>query len=375
MNTYFDNASTSFPKPREVAERISNYLNQEGGTYGRASYERIVRATTQVEACRDALAELLNVNRPETVIFTSGATSAVNALLKGFDLPPGSVIWVSPMEHNAVMRVLQYLKETLEIEVHVLPSLSDGTVNLRKLRKMEMKGNEIVIINHQSNVNGVIQPVKEIAGICNQEYIPTVIDVSQSLGFVPVRVDGWRVNAVFFSGHKGLLGPTGTGGFCCRFPEGLDPYDQGGTGSNSDSYDMPEALPDRYEAGTPNIVGIVGLLAAIEEKPAPAHTKDDLLQLMDGLSRIHGIRLYRALDSERQGEVFSFVSEEMNPSVLAGLLYERHRIEVRSGLHCAPLAHRTLGTFPEGTVRVSPSPYHTPADFEYLIKAVADVSR
>lgn len=375
MNTYFDNASTSFPKPPGVASQITRYLNQEGGTYGRASYGRIVQATARVEACRDALAGLLGVRQPEKVFFTSGATAGANALLKGIGIRRGSTVWVSPMEHNAVMRVLYAQKETIGIEVAVLPALSDGTIDLEQLYRIPLNGNETCIVNHQSNVNGMIQPVEEIAAFCKKQHIPLIMDVSQSLGYAPVEADKWEVDALFFSGHKGLLGPTGTGGVYCRSTDGLIPYYQGGTGSNSDNYIMPDILPDRFEAGTPNLVGIVGLLAAIEERPVTAHTREDLLTLTAELSRIPDIRFYGALNTRRQGEVFSLSGTKINPSALAGRLYDKYGIEVRSGLHCSPLAHRTLGTFPVGTVRISLSPYHTPADLEYLIKAVADVSR
>ncbi|MEG2067843.1 MAG: aminotransferase class V-fold PLP-dependent enzyme, partial [Tannerellaceae bacterium] len=354
---------------------MAHYLNFEGGTYGRASYPRIVQATRAVEACRDAVAGWLGAKASEQVAFCSGATSAANALLKGIEMAEGTPVWVSPMEHNAVMRVLYYLKETRGIEIHVLPALADGTVDMQQLRALKLSGVEVFVINHQSNVNGVIQPVAEIAELCNRAYVPILVDVSQSLGSVPVLGDAWDVTALFFSGHKGLMGPTGIGGFLCRYPEGLKPYIHGGTGSNSDRYEMPDDLPDRYEAGTPNLVGIIGLLAAIENRPKPAHTPDDWLQCLSCLSCLSDIRLFRALEGERQGEVFSFTSDRMTPSELAGRLYAKYRIEVRSGLHCAPLAHRTLGTFPVGTVRISSSPYHTPEDLQILVKAIADACR
>lgn len=376
MNTYFDNSSTSFPKPAAVAERMSDYLIHEGGTYGRAAYPRIVSATAKVEACRDALAGLLGVEEVEKVFFTSGATSGINAVLKTCWTIRTVKINVSPLEHNAVMRVLEGMKMTHMLQVRVLPGLPDGTVDLDKMRKLPFSKGEYFVINHQSNVNGVIQPIREIADFCYTDDSHLIyIDASQSLGCIPIRADEWNLDSVFFSGHKGLLGPTGIGGFFDRYTEKESLYKHGGTGSNSESFDMPEALPDRFEAGTPNIVGIVGLLAAIEEKPEPAHTKADFLSMMDELERLPGIRLYRALDSERQGEVFSFVTDRLSPSAVADALYAKHGVEVRSGLHCAPLAHQTLGTFPTGTVRISPSPYHTPADFEYLVKAIADVCR
>lgn len=371
MNTYFDNASTSFPKPPQVAEQIARHLSEQGGTYGRASYRRIVETTAAVEGCRDSLAELVGVAQPERLFFNSGATAAVNSLLKGGGLPQGARVWVSALEHNAVMRVLHHLG----VEIHILPSLSDGMVDIEALRLLSMTQNEVFVINHQSNVNGAIQPMGRIAEFCSEHNTRLMVDASQSLGYTPVTADGWSAEAIFFSGHKGLLGPTGIGGLYCRHPELLTPQHHGGTGSNSDSYDMPATLPDRFEAGTPNIVGIVGLKAAIANRPTAAHTTADLLDAMDQIEHIGGVKIYRALEREAQGEVFSLTCQSMGPAALATKLYEKYDIELRSGLHCSPLAHRTLGTFPAGAVRVSPSPYHTPADLEYLVKAISDVCR
>lgn len=375
MNTYFDNASTSFPKPKQVAEQISLYLNDQGGTYGRASYRRIIETTALVEACRDALAAMLGVEMPEMVTFTSGATSAVNTLLKGGTVKPGFRVWISPLEHNAVTRVVEYLRESIGIEVRVLPAGVDGRIDLSMLPQTGIMPNDTVVVNHQSNVNGVIQPLEEVAAFCQQIGVPLFADVSQSLGYIPVCADRWGVKALFFSGHKGLLGPTGIGGLYCHDQYGLKPYKHGGTGSNSASYQMPDVMPDRFEAGTPNIVGIVGLLAAIENHPSSAHSRGDLLDLIEALSVLPGVRLLKASNPDHQGELFSLVSERLSVSTLSDRLYERYGIEVRTGLHCSPLAHTTLGTFHTGTVRISPSPYHTPQDFEYLLKAIADVAR
>lgn len=371
-NKYFDNASTSFPKPPEVAERIARHLNQEGGTYGRASYGRIVQTTAMVESCRDALSEVIGADCPEHIFFTSGATAAVNTLLKGGMTPRSGRIWISGMEHNAVTRVLHHIGAM----VSVLPSLPDGTVDMDGLHRMEITGDELFMVNHQSNVNGVIQPIEEIASFCNSHNRPLVVDATQSIGYIPVLADVWGIDALFFSGHKGLLGPTGTGALYCRYPQRIISYNQGGTGSNSESYDMPDALPDRFEAGTPNTVGIAGLLAAIEHRPVQAaHTRGDLAEMIGELSRISDLKLFKAAEMESQGEVFSLTSRSLSPSALAVRLYTEYGLELRSGLHCAPLAHRTIGSYPTGTVRVSISLYHTPQDLEYLTKALYDVCR
>lgn len=372
MNTYFDNASTSFPKPAEVAQQITLYLNTIGGTYGRAAYGRIVTATSLVEQCRDLLAGMLGTKTAHQVAFCTNATTGANVVLKGCGLKASHTVLVSAMEHNAVMRPLHFLSEqsgTLK-QYKVLPALPDGTVDLDKLYKQDTAGVHTLVVNHVSNVNGMIQPMNEISAWAREKEIRLVVDASQSLGQVPVEADRWQAAHILFTGHKALLGPTGIGGFWGRT---LVPLVHGGTGSNSDRYDMPEVTPDMYEAGTPNITGIVGLLAALKHRPLPLHTPGDLLDCMNEIEQIPGITLYRANNPASQSELFSFTHQQLTPSALANKLYERHKIEIRSGLHCAPLAHRTLGTFPSGTVRIALSPYHTPHDLVYLIKAIRDV--
>lgn len=373
MNTYFDNASTSFPKPEEVAKGITRYLTEEGGTYGRAAYGRVQQATMQVEQCRDALAGVMGVKEPEKISFASNATSGINAILFGL-LSKETVIRVSPMEHNAVMRPLWHLHKTKGIRISILPSLADGSIDMDALNRLSAGNGELFIINHQSNVNGVIQPIPQISQLAFSRGWKIMLDTAQSLGEVPIDAFEWDTDFIAFTGHKGLLGPTGTGGFYCKDTDALQPTLFGGTGSFSDSYDMPVELPDRFQAGTPNMVGIVGLLAALQNKPASCHSKADLLDCLSAIGKLPGIHLYGAIHPEQQGELFSITHESLTPAELSQRLYDRHGIETRSGLHCAPLAHRTLGTFPAGTVRIALSPYHTPQDLDNLIKAIADAT-
>ena len=373
MNTYFDNASTSYPKPREVASQMAHYLTEEGGTYGRAAYNRVRKATLQVEQCRDSLAAVMGVKEPEKVSFTSNATTGLNALLLGL-LSKQTVIRVSPMEHNAVMRPLWHLHQTKGIRIETLPSLADGTIDLDALYKLSAGDGELFVINHLSNVNGVIQPLPEICRLAASRGWQIMLDAAQSLGEIPVDASGWDIDYIAFTGHKGLLGPTGTGGFYCKEPSQLQPTLFGGTGSLSDSYEMPAELPDRFQAGTPNVAGIVGLRAALQNRPVACHSKSNMLDCIKAISQLPGIRVHGAIHPEQQGELFSVTHEKLSPADLSQRLFDRHGIETRSGLHCAPLAHRTLGTFPAGTVRIALSPYHTPADLDYLIKAITDAA-
>lgn len=377
MNLYFDNASTSFPKPQAVVDAITHFMTYVGGTYGRGAYARVVESTTIAEQCRDLLAQRLGSNNSSVnIFFTHNATAASNTLLKGMGLKNCKIL-VSPMEHNAVMRPLQHLVQNYGITVETLPHDKFGRVDCYQLTHMNLSDVALIVVNHQSNVSGVIQPLGEIKVAA--PHTPVMVDLSQSLGAVPCHVDTWGVDYAIFTGHKSLFGPTGIGGFYARRPDTIATAMHGGTGSRSDTFLMPESYPDRFEAGTPNMVGIAGLCTALENVPASQHTFEDFRTLMEQTQQIDGITLHAAVEDTReattsvQGELFSFTHSSIPPSVICQRLFERHGIETRQGLHCAPLAHRTLGTFPNGTLRIAPSPYHTSEDFALLVGAIKDV--
>lgn len=371
MNLYFDNASTSFPKPPQVALAMAHFLTDIGGTYGRAAYSRVVVATRIVEACRDAVARVMGVGDASTIAFTAGATMAVNTILRGLPDIKGGRVLVSPLEHNAVMRPLT----ALGVAIDTLPALSDGSIDTERLRDFDTTGVALVVVNHQSNVNGVVQPLEDICRWAHEQNLKVMADCSQSLPSAVVEADEWGLDFAVLTGHKGLLGPSGVGGFYARNPGSIKPLVYGGTGSNSDSFEMPEQWPDRFEAGTPNLVGIAGLGAALENRPRPLHTRQDFLDTAAGITALPGFRVYKALDVQAQGELFSLTHERLSPSRLAALLWETYGIETRAGLHCAPIAHRTIGTFPHGTVRIASSPYHAPQDFETLLAALSEISK
>lgn len=222
-----------------------------------------------------------------------------------------------------------------------------------------------------SNINGVIQPVSELKKMFNDSLV--LVDGAQSLGHVPVSLDEWGVDFFAFTGHKSLLGPTGTGGLYIADPESLPALIHGGTGSNSESSMMPAFLPDKFEAGTPNITGIFGLNGALTHKPAPMHSHNDFMTLIDSIKALPGYTVYCADNEKSQGELFSITHETLDCSELGYALYEQFGIETRVGLHCSPLAHKRLGTFPGGTVRIAPSIYHTADDFAQLIKALKTI--
>jgi cysteine desulfurase family protein len=372
MNLYFDNCATSFPKPAAVAEAMSRHLNETGGTYGRSAYPRILNSTRLVEQCRDQLAGWMGTSEAGNIIFTANATTALNLMIQGICKRGGHVL-TSAMEHNAIARPLEHLRQLGLIEWELLDSAPDGTILTEKIAARLRPNTILVAVCHMSNVNGMAQSpglIKKAIGD-----IPLLVDASQSLGSHPVLVDEWGVDFLAFTGHKSLLGPTGTGGAFVRNPEMVEPLIYGGTGSGSESLSMPSFVPDRFEAGTPNITGIHGLNAALQNRPLAQHTKDDFAALLLEVKRNSNYIVRCAADFEQQGKLFSVVHNSLSSSELALRFYGEYGIESRAGLHCAPLAHRHLGSFPTGDCRFSLSPYHTPEELNYLAKAIHDVGK
>jgi cysteine desulfurase family protein len=370
-NRYYDNGSTSFPKPQAVATLITHYLNNIGGTYGRSAYPRVLEASGVVENVRELIANRLGVCNPEKIVFTENATTGINTILFGMNLQ-NSHILISPLEHNAVMRPILELTHRFNITYEILPYFTDGLIDIKRIGTMLRPSTRLVIINHQSNVNGLIQPIRDIKEKIGE--IPMLVDLAQSLGHSLLSLENWGVDFAAFTGHKGLLGPTGTGGIYIKTPAQISPYIYGGTGSRSESFEMPSIAPDKFEAGTPNVTGIYGLLGALNNYPDPQHQTSDFFDLLNDISKIKSLHVLRAVNNETQGPLFSITHEKHDCSYFAEMLLSKHGIETRPGLHCAPLAHKTLGTFPSGTVRIAPSVYHTKEDFEYLIEAITKVS-
>lgn len=363
-NLYFDNASTSFPKPQALENAACSYLRR-GGNYGRASYHRAVENVRVVESCRDALGRFIGVDG-DNIVFTKNATEASNVVLSSLGLC-GQKVLVSPLEHNAVMRVLHHLGADVEV---MECASDDGTINTDWLGDRCAKGDlRLVCVNHISNVNGVVQPLDIVSEIVVNCGAKLFVDASQSVGVCEVVHSDY----IIFTGHKALYGCVGVGGFYARDIESVKSFIFGGTGSNSDSFEMPDFSPDKFEAGTSNIIGIEMLLAALQNRPIANHTREDFLKLLDSIKMIEGITLYCAADRTMQAELFSVTHCSATVSDFAQQLYDKYGFEVRKGLHCAPLAHKTLGTFSEGTVRFSLSAYHTAEDLRYLCSSIEQI--
>ncbi|MFP5211984.1 MAG: aminotransferase class V-fold PLP-dependent enzyme [Acidobacteriota bacterium] len=369
MSVYLDNAATSHPKPEAVYEAVQWALREVGATPGRGAYRRGREAMDIVSRAREAVARLLGISNPERVIFTRNATESINVILKGW-LKPGDRVLVSAMEHNAVVRPLERLK-SMGVSIEVVGSSPGGLINLDELKRLLDPPPKLMIVPHASNVNGALQPVREVADLCAQRNVPVLLDAAQTAGVQPIDVQCLGIGMLACSGHKGLLGPPGVGILHIREDLDVLPLIEGGTGSRSEYELQPEECPDRYESGTPNLPGIAGLRAGVEfllDWTVEA-IRDHELHLASILeTELSGMTGVRVLVPEIRGTgTVSFTVDGMNPSDIGHLLDEMFDISVRTGLHCAPLAHRTLGTFPEGTVRVSPGYSTTFEEVEHFL--------
>ena len=373
---YLDNAATSWPKPAAMLQAMNDFNANIGANPGRSGHRLSTDAARVIYDAREGLATLLGVDDPQQLIFTKNATECLNTILQGL-LRPGDHVVTTSMEHNSVMRPLRALEEQ-GVELGVVPCDDTGDISLDDLAAAIRKNTRLIVMTHASNVTGTILPVAQVAELAHERGLLLCVDAAQTAGCVPLDVLHDQIDLLAFSGHKSLLGPQGTGGFYIR--KGLEgqirPLSYGGTGSRSEFEEHPSFMPDRFEAGTPNTIGIAGLgagAAYVAAMGIPAiRAKEITLTgiLMEGLKAIRGVKVYGPSDPARRTAVVSFNVGGISPSDLAFQLDERFNIMARSGLHCAPSAHRTIGTFPEGTVRFSLSPHTTPDEVTTAIEAV-----
>lgn len=354
---YLDSAATSLQKPADVRYAASNAIAVLSSP-GRGGYEYAMEAANVLLDCREELAGFLGVSEPERVIFTSSATHGLNIAIKSL-IEPGDKVVVSGYEHNAVMRPLQAVGADVVIASSPLFEPEKAVTSFSQC----VFGAKAAVCCHVSNVFGYILPIEEIADVCWRAGVPLIVDMSQSAGSLAINFDELHCAFGAMPGHKGLLGPQGTGVLLCGQAKPA-PLLHGGTGSESERLDMPEYLPDRLEAGTHNMPGIAGLLAGvrwIRRKTANAileHEQRLLCQFCEELSSLPGLRLYNSKDPNHQSGVLSLQATGIDCEDLAYRL-GCDGIAVRAGLHCAPLAHQTVGTFERGTVRFSFSPFNT----------------
>jgi len=377
---YFDNAATSFPKPAPVYEALDAYARGVGGTAGRSAHERAQAGARLLYELRAALAELCG-GVDDRVVLTKNATEAINLALAGL-ARPGATIVHGPLEHNAVMRPLTHLGQRHGWTTAQAPGDALGRIEPSTLDEfLATTKADALITLHASNVHGLAQDLAAIGALCARRKVLFIVDAAQSGGLLPLDMEAMRIDALCLTGHKGLLGPTGIGALLLseRAAERIEPLLFGGTGSASDKETMPAFLPDRLEAGTPNTYGAAGLLAGVQyllaetvEKNAN-HESAMRAPMIDRLRALKNVTIVG--DAAGPATATLGFTSPMAPSDMAFVLNEKYGIAVRAGLQCAPRAHRTLGTFPTGTVRLSPGLFTPPAAIDEVADAIADILR
>lgn len=379
---YFDNAATSWPKPPGVAAAMTDFLERVGANPGRSGHRLSIAAARIVFRTREQIAALFNLPDPTRVIFGANVTEALNLALHGL-LKPGDHVITSGMEHNSVMRPLRAL-ERRGVELTVVPCAGDGSLDAAQVAAAIRPHTVLVVLNHASNVCGTILPVAEVGEIVRARGLLLLVDAAQTAGALPIDMQAEKIDLLAFTGHKSLYGPTGTGGLALGERvdiRRLDSLKQGGTGSRSEREEQPEFLPDKYECGTPNVTGLAGLSAALDwlqERGVAslrAHEMALCERLLNGLQDIPGVTVYGPRAASRQTATVSFNLAGLQPSEVGLRLDEEFGILCRVGLHCAPAAHRTLGTFPGGTVRFGLGAFNTPEQVEAALRAVAALAR
>ena len=376
---YFDNGSTSYPKAPGVGKAMADLMEEGAFNINRGNYEGAYEVAGKVLETRELLAELFHAKSSKQVVFTPGITYSLNFLIKGL-LKPGDHVLVTGLEHNAVMRPLKQMV-TLGVSYDILPTDCEGMISAAEAETMIRKETKLMVVLHASNVCGTLVPIEELGEVCKKYGVYFAVDTAQSAGTVPVDMQKAHIDFLAFTGHKGLLGPQGIGGFLIseELDQEMTPLIAGGTGSISDSLEMPAMLPDKYESGTLNLPGIIGLHAAL------SHLKDVGIEkihakkmelteyLLKGLKDISGIRVVGRQDLKDRVAVVSLDFENYDNAMVAFDLESDYGIMTRVGLHCAPIAHKSLGTYPQGTVRIAFSADNTIAEIDVLLKALKEL--
>lgn len=380
---YLDQASTTYPKPECVARAVYEYMTGNGSNINRGRYEQAYETEEVILETRELLCGLFDGPDCKNVAFTKNVTESLNVVLKGF-LKPGDHILVSSMEHNAVMRPIRQL-EALGVEFDRIPCTEEGELILEAMERLLKENTKAVVMMHASNVCGTILPLKEVGAFCKAHGLKFIADCAQTAGVLPISMKEMKIDALCFTGHKGLYGPQGIGGFILQeeMIEEITPLLSGGTGSVSHTEEIPAFMPDRFEPGTMNLPGIFGLHAALcwlsDTGMENIHKKETMLTALF-LGKIKAldpagekIRLIGKETCEGRTAVVSIQTPGRDVSEIAYLLDKNYGIMTRVGLHCAPSAHQTLGTYPTGTVRFSFGYFNEEEDVLAAVKALEEI--
>lgn len=383
MRVYLDNAATSWPKPTTVYDAVDQYQRHNGAPAGRSGYSQAMESQRIVQRARTLLSRLIGSPTPQQVVFTFNGTDALNLAIHGF-LQPGDHVVTTVSEHNSVLRPLSQLERAKDISVTYVPCNSYGFVNIDELNSTITPETRLVALVHVSNVTGAIQPVAEICQHAHRQGAKVLVDGAQSVGHIPVNVMDLGVDLFAFSGHKGLLGPLGTGGLYLRagIDACLNSLRQGGTGSVSEQQSQPDTLPDKYESGNHNVPGLAGLTSGLQHlldsgiESFAKHSRDLTGQLLEGLANVSRVTIHGPDRNQDRTGVVSITINNLDSQDAAMILDTTYGIQIRAGLHCAPRMHQAMGTeITGGTVRFSPGPFTTADEIETTVQAVTELAQ
>lgn len=373
---YLDNGATSYPKPDVVGDAVYDYIKNVGSNINRGGYAKAYSAAGVVLETREMISKMMNGYGSRYTIFTPGNTYSLNFLIKGLSRK-GDKILISGMEHNAVYRPAYQLEQEGLIEVGYMPCNERGELKLEEALAMIDESVRAVVMVHASNVSGTLMPIREVGQRCHEKNVLFFVDAAQTAGNVPIDMKACHIDGLSLPGHKSMLGPQGIGALLLNpaITGELTPIISGGTGSHSDMAEMPEELPDRFESGTMNLPGIFGLHASVgwlaeHQQEVHEHEQKLVKRMLDGIRDVEGIRIAGMPTEEGRVAVVSVDFLNGDNGMIAFQLEQEYGIMTRVGLHCAPLAHKSLGTFPEGTVRFSIGPFNTEEEIDTAIEAI-----
>ncbi|NFH70037.1 aminotransferase class V-fold PLP-dependent enzyme [Clostridium botulinum] len=381
MDVYLDNSATTFPKPKQVVDAMYNYMINIGGNSGRGNYSNSMQSNKLVYNARETVCTFFGFNSSQNVIFTNNVTTSLNTLIKGM-LKSGDHVITSSMEHNSVVRPLFYAKENLNVELDIVNANKLGFINPTDIENKIKPNTKLIILTQASNVTGSIQDLKSVGEICKRNNIFFIVDSSQGAGVINLNMKEINANAVCFTGHKSLLGPQGIGGFILddKLNNSCNSLIQGGTGSSSYSLFQPDFLPDKFESGTLNMPGIIGLAEGIKYINSVGinniyeHNNHLLKHLLQGLLNIDNLTVYGDKTGNNSTTCVSININNLDPSE-TGYYLECNNIKTRTGLHCAPLAHKTISTYPNGTVRLSISHFTSIEEIDYTLNILNKIAK
>lgn len=376
---YLDNAATTFPKPRQVYEAVLDCMENYGANPGRAGHKLAMRAGREIYECRENIAKLLNVSNPMSIVFTHNATDSLNLAIKGV-VKSGDHIITTSIEHNSVIRPIKALEKN-GVENTIVKCDKYGHLDPNDIKKAIKPNTKLIVTTHASNVCGTIVDIESVGNIAKENNILYLVDASQTLGVYDIDVQKINVDIIAAPGHKCLLGPQGTGMLYIRDGLEVNILKEGGTGSNSEDLFQPNMMPDRYESGTHNTPGIAGLNAGVkfiletDIDKIRKHEEELCEYMLTKLTEVPNIKIYGPLDSKKRAAVISINIGDIDSGEVTFILDDMYEIATRSGIHCSPLAHKTLGTLRQGTVRFSLGYFNTKEDIDKAVEALKHIEK